>query len=95
MPWHSAVALAHCSRIGVKIALPEGGWTSGELAADVWVRSDGTEFGKGLKLRLTSLPECSRRWAAGFQSVFNLPLSQDVTRQDDGATSRPGYWAGL
>lgn len=76
MSWYSAIVLARCSRLGAKIALPNGSWTRGELDADVKVSPDGKrEYGMGLRLQVGSLPEGVRLWAAGFSDIFALPLS--------------------
>jgi|GEM_PF-4145817 len=77
MAWSAAIALARYTEVGVKIALPHGGWMPGKLAADFRKSEDGKEFGRGLHLRLDSIPESARRWAGRFQSIFELPLSQD------------------
>ncbi len=74
--WSSAIALAHWSRVGVKIALPKGGWVIAYLLADVKTSSDGKEYGRGLQLDVNSLREAARPWASSFPSVFHLPLTQ-------------------
>jgi hypothetical protein len=77
MSWSSAIAFAHHAHLYAKIALPEGGWIVGELVADVVKSSDGKLRGRGLKLRLDSLPPRFRSWAAQFTSIFDLPLREE------------------
>jgi hypothetical protein len=79
LSWHSAIVLAHWSRVGVKIALPKGGWTIAHLSADVKVTSEGKEYGRGLQLKVGSLPAVAREWASRFPDIFRLPLSQEYT----------------
>lgn len=80
MSWSSAIALARCGQVGVKIALPKGGWIAGELAADVSVAPNHKEYGRGLSLVPTSLPESAQEWARNFPSIFDLPLRQSRRR---------------
>jgi len=75
MSWHSAIVLAHWGRVGLKIALPEGGWTIAYLSSDVKVTPDGKEYGRSLHLKLSSLPEAARQWASSFPDIFHVPLS--------------------
>jgi len=77
MSWHSAIVLANCSHLGVKIALPNRRWARAELVADVIASPDGKEHGRGLRLDMESLPGCAQEWAGSFSSIFDLPLSED------------------
>jgi hypothetical protein len=74
LSWHSAIALAHCTRIGAKLALPEGGWTFGEVAPDIWKRPDGKSFGRGLSVRLPSVPP---QGGARLHSITTCSLSEE------------------
>jgi hypothetical protein len=77
MSFHNAIVLADCSRLGAKIALPNGRWTRAELVADVKVSPEGKEYGRGLRLDMSSMHERARRRAGSSLDIFDLPLCED------------------
>jgi len=79
LSWFSAIVLAHWSHVGVKIALPKGGWTIAYLSSDVKVNPDGREYARSLQLKVESLPPLAWEWVRRFPDIFHLPLSQEYT----------------
>jgi hypothetical protein len=82
LSWYGAIVLAHWSPVGVKIALPKGGWMIGYLSSDVKVTPDGKEYARSLQLKVESLPELAWEWARRFPDISHLPPSQKCTRPE-------------